>query len=144
ERLHREARQCQRLCPPYKLCLRKKKTLSARRQECRPDRAHLALGCIAFGLRRALRCGRLGRLERSRSRSGLALGRWARLRRRADRPALRIGLRLRERAGALLVHHDITALDGLVVKLLERVGPGLTGRLAAAARVEGLAIGKRI
>src|SRR5437870_9652601 len=69
ERLHREARQCQRLCPPYKLCLRKKKTLSARRQECRPDRAHLALGCIAFGLRRALRCGRLGRLERSRSRS---------------------------------------------------------------------------
>src|SRR5262249_4376074 len=67
----------------------------------------------------------------------------ARPRRLTDRAALRIGLRLRERAGALFVHHDVAALDGLIIKLLERIGPGLTRRLAAAARIEGLAIGKR-
>ena len=46
----------------------------------------------------------------------------------ADRLALRVEARLRQLLGPLLGDDDIAALDGLVVALPQRVGPGLAGR----------------
>src|SRR5262249_5277530 len=123
---------------------------SAHREEDRPDGADLALAGLTVG---SLAVGgpvgglavgggggwTAGGLRRRSDRGGLALGgRWRglRRRRRTDRPALGIGLRPRQRTRSLFVDHDVAALDGLVVEALERIGPGLTGGLAAAARVE--------
>ena len=63
--------------------------------------------------------------------------------RRRSRALLLLLRRKREQLRALLVDDDVAALDGLVIKVLECVRPGLAGRLAAARGVVLLAIGER-
>src|SRR5262249_5620707 len=60
-----------------------------------------------------------------------------------DRLALGIETRLRQLLCPLLGDHDVAALDGLVAALLQRIGPGLAGRPAAAGGVVLLAVAER-
>src|ERR1700730_17138531 len=109
---------------------------SARRDERRAARADRLLVRTGAGRRGCGACRGVG--------CGRGLGRWG------QRPLSGGWCRFRRRPGhllgALLGDDDVALLlgGGFVVDALQRVGPGLSDRLARAGRIELLAVAERI